>query len=1668
MTVIKTADLTVVGNNTLVNFTIVVNNPARVNATDVILTDLLPEGFVFVNATEGYEQDGQKVVWYVGTLTSGETRTYWIQARSNATGNWTNSVNITCEENSTVISNTTDVEVVPIILTVNKTANITVIANNTLVDFTIVVNNTSRVSAFNVTVSDVLPNGFAFVNATEGYKLNGNEISWNFENFANASGVELWIQVRSIATGNWTNTVKVSSNENTTIVSDNETVNVVPMNLTVTKIANPESVDLYGLINFTIEVTNNAPVAATDVTITDFIDLTAFEIKGHNGTFTQDGGKLVWNVDSLDSGESFNVWIMVKALTNGTFTNTVNVTSKENKTVVNDTATFNVIPIVNLEINKTVTVGRVTYDDYVVFTITVTNNGPSNATHVLIRDIVPNGLELYSASDERFSVATGEMEIDLILPNESVEFTVTVLATAIGNWTNVVEVTSAENSTPVRSNASVNVDYVTLNVTKTANVTIVGNNTLVNFTIIIENSDDLNASHVDIIDMLPNGFVFVDASEGYFEENGVVLWYLDELATKSNVTYWIVARTNAIDNLTNEVFVVYTEGEESVYSNVTVEVVPVNLTVNKTANVETVDVNKEITFTINVTNNARVDATNVTITDVIPTGFEFVSSSDAYDNETGVLTIPIIKAGESYVFTITLKAIVNGTLTNVVNVTCGENDTVITTSVDVNITPVVNLTVVKVADIDDATIGDIITFTITVTNNGPSNATNIKVTDILDKGFTLVSGELEQVIPFLASGNSTSIVVKDRTTANGTYTNSVTVTCGENDTVKSANASVYVYNTDLKINKTATQTDVSVGELVNFTIVVKNHGKSNATNINITDVLDEAFEFVSANGTYTRNGQTIVWIIPTLTSEETYAVTVSVRVLVNGTFENVAHVNCTEEGTVKNSTSTVNAIPVVNLTVEKVANVNSTYVGENITFTINVTNRGPSNATGVVITDVVPNGFEFVESSASDYDKSTGVLNIPLIKAGESYIFTITLKAVNNGTLTNVVTVTSKENDTEVSSSINVNVTPVVKLTVVKVADSDYATIGDVITFTITVTNNGLSDATNIKVTDILDKGFTLVSGELEQVIPFLASGNSTSIVVKVRTTANGTYTNNVNVTCDQNDTVWTSNASVHVYNTDIKVNKTAEVSVVSVNDVVKFIIVVKNHGKSNATNVVINDVLDDAFEFVDANGTYARNGQTIVWTFDNIASEETATVWVSVKALTGGTFENVAHVNCSEEGTVKNSTATVEVKTPSISIVNTADDEFVYSGNQTSFTIKVTNDGEVTLTGVNVEQVMPDGLIYDHFTGSNWTYDGNKFIYNGSLGVGESVELIIVVNTTKSGKFVHNATASSNQTGRVSDDDSVLVYTPALTVREIANNPIAVVGQTVSFTVVVTNIGDCDLTGVYTVNNFPDGLIYTDYDGASWDKVSSGLLGAPVGGWTQDGNRFDYLGTLKPGESANYTLYFQTTAVGVFTPEVIANSDLTSNAYSNNTTVVVEPKLEVTQDIDKSKVNVGDNVVITVTVTNVGGCDLGDVYVIENVPEGLEYLSFSGNGWSKQGDKFIYNGTLGIGESASFEMIFKATKPGNVTNNVVAGSNMTEEVDDDVDVEIVNKTTPVPPKPTPKPTPEPVPEPTPAPVTPKHAKEATSHMTMHATGNPIILLLLVIFALMPFIRRKH
>ena len=68
------------------------------------------------------------------------------------------------------------------------------------------------------------------------------------------------------------------------------------------------------------------------------------------------------------------------------------------------------------------------------------------------------------------------------------------------------------------------------------------------------------------------------------------------------------------------------------------------------------------------------------------------------------------------------------------------------------------------------------------------------------------------------------------------------------------------------------------------------------------------------------------------------------------------------------------------------------------------------------------------------------------------------VKVVNNGTVSNVAHVNCSENRTDIpSNGTNVTVTPNVNLTVVKTSPVVNASVGDLINFTIVVTNNGLS-----------------------------------------------------------------------------------------------------------------------------------------------------------------------------------------------------------------------------------------------------------------------------------------------------------------------------------------------------------------------------------------------------------------------------------------------------------------------------------------------------------------------------------------------------------------------------------------------------------------------------------
>src|SRR5207249_4227724 len=98
------------------------------------------------------------------------------------------------------------------------------------------------------------------------------------------------------------------------------------------------------------------------------------------------------------------------------------------------------------------------------------------------------------------------------------------------------------------------------------------------------------------------------------------------------------------------------------------------------------------------------------------------------------------------------------------------------------------------------------------------------------------------------------------------------------------------------------------------------------------------------------------------------------------------------------------------IAVAKIASSGSAAVGSNVDFTITVTNAGPSNATGVQITDQLPAGLTFVSATPSvgTYNSATGVWNIGALASAASATLTLTATVTTTGAITNTATKTAE------------------------------------------------------------------------------------------------------------------------------------------------------------------------------------------------------------------------------------------------------------------------------------------------------------------------------------------------------------------------------------------------------------------------------------------------------------------------------------------------------------------------------------------------------------------------------------------------------------------------------------------------------------------------------------
>jgi uncharacterized repeat protein (TIGR01451 family) len=226
---------------------------------------------------------------------------------------------------------------------------------------------------------------------------------------------------------------------------------------------------------------------------------------------------------------------------------------------------------------------------------------------------------------------------------------------------------------------------------------------------------------------------------------------------------------------------------------------------------------------------------------------------------------------------------------------------------------------------------------------------------------------------------------------------------------------------DISITKTDSPDPVIAGETLIYTVTVDNAGPSDAVNVVVTDTLPAGVTFVSTSGCNNDPSGVPTCTLGTIAAggSAQYTIEVTVNAGTSGTITNTASVvsDATDPDTGNNPTTentTVNQ-PEADLLITKTDSPDPVTVGDNVTYTVVVSNGGPDAAQNVVLTDTLPGGVTFVSATPDQGSCSesggTVTCNLGNIASGASVNIVIVVTTTTDGTLTNTASVVSDTTD---------------------------------------------------------------------------------------------------------------------------------------------------------------------------------------------------------------------------------------------------------------------------------------------------------------------------------------------------------------------------------------------------------------------------------------------------------------------------------------------------------------------------------------------------------------------------------------------------------------------------------------------------------------------------------
>lgn len=1124
-----------------ITYTVIVSNYGPSVATNVYLTDLF-------NADEllnmEYNSNGNWVKYNngiaLGDIDVNEAVMILFRATVNHStrGLINNTVKITTdikdargnfEANETVkaIDNST--------LVINKTSNVDAINPGDLFNYTIVITAEGSSDSLGVILTDKLDqslldaqNAVFYVNGNYVGKWNG---SYNIGTLKTGNSVTVTIEVKALNSANKDIFNKaIVENEEGFINESNKTVHVNTVDLAINKTSDKVTYKYLDNVIYTIVVTNHGSDDSFNVTVRDMLPNTLRFISA-SGNYDPVTG--IWFIGHLAKGQSATLTITAQAIFPGIITNDANVTGSGydvNLTNNHDNITITVPDCVILNVNKVAIGGvinitggikNVVAGEEVIYQVLVSNHGPSTAVNVVLTDNYQTKdltVVAYSLDNITWIPYTKGANINLgdMTSGSSilVYFKAMVNASTRGIVHNVVNITtdtddvrgifSAEEHVNVMANSTLKVD-------KTAEIKELNPGDTIHYIITVTaggSSDSLNIVLKDILDS-----TLLDVNSATYAVDGVNkgVWTgslsLGKIATGNSVTVdiWAKVLSSADRDVFNLVNVTSDEHPEGNTSNVSVHVRIVDLAVDKLVNNSVPKYLDMIEYTIVVVNNGPDKSFNVTVGDLLPDGVKFISSNGQYNPVTGVWFVGDLDANESATLKIVVQVIKVGNITNNVNVTGTGHDTNLTNnndSVSVSVPDCVILDISKVANSTVIVAGENVGYTVTVTNYGPSVATNVVLKDIFNSKELLnlqysLNGvdwlDYDEAVSLGDINVGDDVTVYFRAKVNGSVRgdvlNTVNITTSvddargnftDNETVK------VIANTTLVVIKDAEIKALNPGDTAHFVITVIAGGSSDSLNVKLEDILDaELLDIKSA--TYRINGGNLTdytQIISLGNMHTGSKIIVDIYAAILGTtgqdIFNCVNVTSDEhpEGNTSNTTIHVN---IADLEIIKIVNNATPNYGDEITYTITVRNNGPDNSTNIKVSEVLADNFKFISANASKgyYDLTNGVWAVGNLTNNETAKLVITVKIVKTGFIQNNVSVNGTGFDPNVTNNnatVNITVPQTADLSVVKIVNVDRVSVGNRITYTIVVKNNGPDTALDVYAVDKLSDALKFVS----------------------------------------------------------------------------------------------------------------------------------------------------------------------------------------------------------------------------------------------------------------------------------------------------------------------------------------------------------------------------------------------------------------------------------------------------------------------------------------------------------------------------------------------------------------------------------------------------------------